>query len=160
VKPDKITAIFAGKKLNHLRCKNNGFSVFGGGMKIRILLGSSLFAFAVLILVVTTSCQAGGDNRLVTVMNPAMSPDLVERVSLTPRLDTLEGKTIYLYDTLWGGPEANLSVYEEMRDWFSRNIPSVNIVIHQGPGWMADDQEILKIIDEKKVDGILIGISG
>ena len=128
-------------------------------MKRKILSGSVLFALSVLILT-GTSCQSNGDNRLITVLNPAMSPNFVERVPLAPRLDTLEGKTIYLYDTLCGGPEANRSVYEEMRDWFSRNMPSVNIVIHQGPGWMADDQEILKIIDEKKVDGIIIGISG
>jgi hypothetical protein len=108
----------------------------------------------------TTSCQAGGDGRLITVLSPAMSAALAERVPLTQRLDTLEGKTIYLYDTEWGGPEAANSVYEEMKAWFAKNHPSTNVVIHKGSGWMSYDKGFLQVVKAKKVDGVLIGISG
>jgi len=130
-------------------------------MKRKILLKSALLALVVLIAIGTTSCQSGGgDGRLITVLNPAMTVNLAERVPLTPRLDTLEGKTIYFYDTQWGGPEAANSVYEEMKIWFAKNIPSAKIVIHKGPGWMSYDKAFLKEITDKKVDGVLIGISG
>jgi len=130
-------------------------------MKRKILFGSALLALAGLISLGMTSCQTeGGDGRLITVLNPAMTAKLAERVPLTPRMDTLEGKTIYLYDTQWGGPEAANSVYEEMQAWFAKNIPSAKIVIHKGPGWMSYDKGFLKEIVEKKVDGVVIGISG
>ena len=131
-------------------------------MKRKILFEGALFALVGLILIVTTSCQTGGEERAITVLNPALPANFAERVPLAPRLDSLDGKTIYLYDTQWGGPEANNSVFEEMKGWFAKNLPSVKVVIHKGPGWMAtaNDQAILKEIVEKKVDGILLGISG
>jgi len=130
-------------------------------MKRKILLGSSLLALVVLTVIGTTACLSNsGDGRLITVLNPAMTVNLAERAPLTQRLDTLEGKTIYLYDTQWGGPQAANSVYEEMKDWFAKNIPSVKVVIYKGPGWMSYDKSFLKEITDKKVDGVLLGISG
>ena len=130
-------------------------------MKKRILFGSILFVITVLISIGTMACQSGdADSRLVTVLNPAMSANFAERVPLTPRLDTLEGKTIYLYDMQWGGPVFNNSVYLEMQAWFARNMPSVNIVIHRGLSWMQFDEAFVKLVAEKKIDGVLIGISG
>jgi len=110
----------------------------------------------------TGQANAGkaGDARLITVLNPAISEKMVERVPLTPRLDALEGKTIYLYDIQWGGPEAAYSVYEEMQGWFSRNMPSVKTVLHRGSGWMTDDSGFLKVVTDKKVDAVIIGIAG
>jgi hypothetical protein len=54
------------------------------------------------------------------VLNPAISVKMAERVPLVPRLNTLEGKTIYMVDIQWGGPEAAYSVYEEMQAWFAK----------------------------------------
>jgi hypothetical protein len=131
-------------------------------MKRKILLGSILFVIAALISIGTTTSAAGQansgkacDERLITVLNPAISAKIVERVPLTPRLET-----IYLYDTQWGGPDAAYSVYQEMQDWFSRNMPSVKTVIHRGPGWMAQDKQIVKEITANRVDGIILGIAG
>ena len=129
-------------------------------MKRKILLGSTLVLLTGLILIGMTACQSGGEGQLITVLNPAMSQNIAERVPLTPRLDTLEGKTIYLYDTEWGGPEAAKSVYEEMQAWFAKNYPSTTVVIHKGSGWMSYDKGFLQVIKDKKVDGVLIGISG
>jgi len=136
-------------------------------MKRKMLLGSMVFVIAALISIGMTASAAGqansgkaGGERLITVLNPAISAKIAERVPLTPRLSTLEGKTIYLYDTQWGGPDAAASVYEEMQAWFARNMPSVKIVIHKGPGWMAEDKQIVKEITEKKVDAVVLGIAG
>jgi hypothetical protein len=128
-------------------------------MKRKILSGSILLVIVALISISITP-PATSEDRLITVLNPAISTKMVERVPLGPRLNTLEGKTIYLYDTQWGGPEAAYSVYEEMQSWFARNMPSVKTVIHRGPSWMADDPGFLKVVTEKKVDAVIIGIAG
>jgi hypothetical protein len=86
---------------------------------------------------------------------------MAERVPLGPRLNTVEGKTLYLVDMQWGGPEAAYSVFEEMQGWFARNMPSVKIVIKRmSSGPFGDDAGLRKEIVEKKVDGVITGIAG
>jgi hypothetical protein len=120
-----------------------------------------LLALVVLVVFGTMACQpANSSGRLITVLNPALSAKLVERVPLAPRLDTLEGKTIYLYDTQWGGPDAARGVFEEMQAWFAKNMPSVKIIIYRGPNWMQFDEAFVKKVAAEKIDGVLIGISG
>jgi hypothetical protein len=128
-------------------------------MKKKILPGIFLFVMVALISIGITP-PVTSEDRLITVLNPAISTRMVERIPLGPRISTLEGKTVYLYDTQWGGPEAAYSVYEEMQGWFARNMPSVKTVIHRGPSWMADDPGFLKVVTEKKVDAVIIGIAG
>jgi hypothetical protein len=137
-------------------------------MKRKILLGSFLLIAAALISIgrlpsATGQANSGKacDERLITVLNPAISTKMAERVPLVPRLATLEGKTIYLVDMQWGGPEAAYSVYEEMQGWFSRNMPSVKTVIRRMSGGpFGDDPGLRKEIGDKKVDGVIIGIAG
>jgi len=97
---------------------------------------------------------------LITVMNPAISSKMVDRTPLSPRLDTLEGKTLYLVDISWGGPEAGYSVFEEMKSWFAQKMPSVKIVIKRKAGmYTTDDPALWKEI-AKNGNAALIGISG
>ncbi len=91
-------------------------------MKKKILSGIFLLVIVALISIGRTPPATGQantgkvcDDRLIAVMNPAISNKMAERVPLAPRLDTLEGKTIYLVDMQWGGPEAGYSVFEEMQ---------------------------------------------
>jgi hypothetical protein len=120
------------------------------------LPASSLLIIASLVLV---SGRSDGSEK-ITVMNPAVTNTMVERVPLTKRLDSLEDKTIYLVDINWGGPDAGYSVFEEMQIWFSKNMPGVKTVLKrkQGP-YEADDQGLWKEISEKG-DAAVIGISG
>jgi hypothetical protein len=134
----------------------------------RILLGSFLCAMAVLVsigaaLSVTGRADTANarEEQLVTVMNPAISNKMVERIPLGPRADTLEGKTIYMVDLQWGGPDAAYSVYEEMQHWFSRNMPSVKTVIRRSSGGpFGDDPGLRKEIAENGAGGVIIGIGG
>jgi hypothetical protein len=97
---------------------------------------------------------------LITVLNPAIASQMVDRVPLSPRLDTLEGKTLYLVDINWGGPEAAYSVFEEMKDWFAQHIPSLKVVIKRKAGSYTTDDKPLWAEIKKNADAAMIGISG
>ncbi len=85
---------------------------------------------------------------------------MVDRVPLTERLKTLEGKTIFLVDIGWGGENAAPSVYREMKAWFAENMPSVKIEERAVKGFYLQEQpELLKEIGEKG-DAAMIGIAG
>ena len=136
-------------------------------MKNKILFACFLLAIVALVAIGRAPSaigQAGGKttgDQLITVLNPALSTKMVERVPLGARLNSLEGKTLYMVDIQWGGPEAAYSVYEEMQGWFSRNMPSVKAVIRRTSGSMfADDPGLTKEITEKKVDAVIVGIAG
>jgi len=125
-------------------------------MKKIFLPAGSLLMIAALVLV---GGNSNGSEKII-VMNPAITNTMADRVPLTKRLDSLEGKTIYLVDINWGGPEAGYSVFEEMQIWFSKNMPNVKTVLKrkQGP-YEADDPGLWKEIKEKG-DAAMIGISG
>ena len=133
-------------------------------MKRKIILCCAVVVAAALAftgLAPRTTAQRGdAAGPLITVMNPLVESSMVDRAPLSPRLDTLNGKTVYLVDINWGGPDAAYSVFEEIRDWFAKNNPSVNIVIRRKSGmYSADDPALWKEIAEKG-HAALIGISG
>jgi hypothetical protein len=104
--------------------------------------------------------QKAAAKPLITVLNPAIESKMVDRVPLSPRLSTLEGKTIYLVDINWGGPEAAYSVFEEIQSWFAQKMPSVKIVIKRKAGMYSQDDPPLWKEIAKNGNAALIGISG
>jgi hypothetical protein len=98
---------------------------------------------------------------LVTSLNPAITPKLATRIPLTPRLDTLIGKTIYLVDTDWGGMGQNDTILQEMQAWFNEHMPSVKTIIKVKRGnFVTDDPALWKEIADNKGDGVLLGVAG
>jgi len=134
-------------------------------MKRKLLFSNVLLAFAVLILSGIAPAQtsrnvAASKDKLVTVLNPAIADKLAARVPLAPRLDTLEGKTIYLVDTNYEGM-GRTPVLEEMQAWFARNMPSVKIIFKLKSGnYAADDPALWKEIAVNKGNGVIIGVAG
>jgi hypothetical protein len=115
-------------------------------------------AALVIILIAVYATAYSSEN--LRVLNPTPPNRMVDRVPLTPRLDTLEGKTIFLVDIGWGGPQAAPSIYAEMKAWFAQNMPSVKVEVRQIKGsYMQDQPELWKEIKEKG-HAAMIGISG
>jgi hypothetical protein len=67
--------------------------------------------------------MAGGGR--ITVLNPMGYPPEVTHKSLAPRLETLDGKTIYLVDCRFDDSEILL---KQIQMWFAEHMPSVRTV--------------------------------
>ena len=65
----------------------------------------------------------------ITVLNPMGTPPAIQAKEMAPRLDTLDGKTIYFVNTGYIGTDRLMAV---MTDWFKANNPNTNIVMARG----------------------------
>ena len=130
-------------------------------MKRKLLVSNCLLVAAVLAVsgVVMLSTGCGGASK-ITVLNPAVTEALAERVPLTGRLETLEGKTIYLVDMNYEGI-GGTPVMKEMQSWFAKNMPEVNAIYRLKRGnYISDDPELWKEIKEKGGDAVIMGVAG
>jgi hypothetical protein len=108
-------------------------------------------------LTVVAQLSTADQQELITVMNPAIAGKLAERLPLAPRLDSLEGKTIYMVDNQWGGPEGAYQLFEEMQVWFAENMPGVKTVLRRTAGNMFTDDPALWQEIREKGDAAIIG---
>lgn len=114
-------------------------------------------ALLIIFLIAVCSTAYASENK-IRVLNPTPPNRMADRVPLAPRLDTLEGKTIFMIDIGWGGEHTAPSIYREMVAWLAENIPSVKIE-HRFGAWGADQTELLKEIGEKG-DAAIFGVAG
>jgi hypothetical protein len=84
---------------------------------------------------------------LVEGLNPKGTPPPIQVIPMAPRLDRLDGKTVWLVDT---GFEGGGMLLEQVRLWFNRNMPTVNVIFRRKAGpYMEDDPALWKEIKEK-----------
>jgi hypothetical protein len=77
--------------------------------------------------------------RLV-VHNPMGYPPRVNPKPMAPRLDTLDGKTIFLVDCRFDDADILL---QQLKNWFSENLPNVNTPLVQlSSTYLKDDPEL------------------
>lgn len=62
----------------------------------------------------------------ITVLHPVGYPPKITAKPLAPRLDTLDGKTIYLVDCRFDDSDVFLG---QMQAWFRERMPGVNAVV-------------------------------
>lgn len=97
------------------------------------------------------------EGRLVQTVEGAAGGTAVAP-SLAKRLDTLEGKTVYLVDTGFGG---SFKFMRELERWFASNMPSVTTVRERKPGGpFADDNDALWEQIKKRGDAAVLGVGG
>jgi hypothetical protein len=90
---------------------------------------------------------------VITVLNPLGTPPPIEVKKMAPRLNKLDGKTIYLINT--GFPNSG-RLLEEIGKWFKANYPKTNIVMSRAgmdnipPNVMAEIKE--------KADAVILGV--
>jgi hypothetical protein len=97
-------------------------------------------------------------NSLCTVLDPRGQPtSVVQPAPLAPRLDTIQGKTIYLIDVGFGG---GWEFLEEAVGWFARNQPGVKAVLQHKKGIMFVDEPEMWAEVKEKADAVIFGVGG
>lgn len=89
-----------------------------------------------------------GSEPKVTALSPKGTPPPINRFPMAPRLNTIDGKTIYLVDTGFFGADVLL---EQIAAWFGRNMPSVKTVLRKKAGTYPEDDP--KLWAEIKANG-------
>lgn len=124
-------------------------------MKRTSLPGTAAAIFTFILCALATAGYSAEEK--ITVMNPAIAGNLAERVPLSPRIDSLQGKTIYMVDNQWGGPEGAYQLFEEIQSWFARNMPDTKVILRRTKDNMfGDDPALWKEISEQG-DAAIIG---
>lgn len=90
----------------------------------------------------------------IAVHDPRGYPPKVEGKRLAPRLQSLDGKLIYLVDCLFDNSEVFM---EELRQWFAEHLPAVNTkIIRPRESWVDDPGMRAKIAEDG--DGAILGV--
>jgi hypothetical protein len=96
--------------------------------------------------------MAGGDK--IAVLHPMGYPPTVTHKPLAPRLETLDGKTVYLVDCLFD----NSAVFmDQLQQWFGEHLPAVDTRIIKPKETWADDPEMRAAIAADG-DAAILGI--
>jgi hypothetical protein len=91
----------------------------------------------------------------ITVLNPMGTPPPIQLKLPAPRLDTLDGKTIYFVNTGYIGTDRLMGV---MVDWFKANNPKTNVEYRVSKGGMAGvDRDLWAEIGQKG-DAAILGL--
>jgi hypothetical protein len=95
---------------------------------------------------------------LATVLNPEIQDKVADLSPLAARLDTLDGKTVYLVDVGFGGHAGGYSLLTEMQKWFAKNRPQVNTVLRRKAGAFGVDDPDLWAEIRAKGHAMIIGV--
>jgi len=80
---------------------------------------------------------------LITVHDPRGHPPKVTGKRLASRLQSLDGKIVYLVDCLFDNSAAFM---EQLRDWFATHLPAVETrIIKPRESWVDDPEMRAKI---------------
>ena len=92
---------------------------------------------------------------LTTVLNPMGYPPRVRPREMAPRLDTLEGKTVYLVDCRFDDADLFL---QQMQAWFAEHLPSVRAeLIRLSSVYTRDDPDTWQKITATG-DAAIVGV--
>ena len=89
----------------------------------------------------------------ITVLNPMGTPPPIQAKAMAPRLETLDGKTIYFVNTGYIGTDRLMA---EMMAWFKQNHPKTNLVLKSGS--MTSITPALQAEIAEKADAAIVGL--
>lgn len=78
--------------------------------------------------------------------------------NMAPRLDSLNGKTVYLVNQGFGGSDLFMKQFQA---WFAENMPDVKTVLKRKTGFIfRDDTKDLWEEIKAKGDAVIFGVAG
>lgn len=97
---------------------------------------------------------SAGQARLV-VHNPLGYPPAVTRKTPAPRLDGLDGRTIFLIDSRF---DDSTRLLEQVRIWFAENMPGVRVLLVPMSGYYGRDDPELWARARDEADAVIFGV--
>ena len=90
----------------------------------------------------------------LTVHDPRGYPPKVTGKRLAPRLESLDGKVVYLVDCLFDNSEVFMT---ELREWFAEHLPEVKTpIIKPRESWVDDPDMRARVV--KDGDAAILGV--
>jgi hypothetical protein len=85
--------------------------------------------------------KGAASEQKLTAVSPKGTPPAVQLFSMAPRLNSLDGKTIYVVDAT--GFFGSDKLLQNMQAWFQQNMPGVKTVFRKKAGiYGADDPKL------------------
>jgi hypothetical protein len=92
--------------------------------------------------------------QLITVHDPRGFPPKVTGKQLAPRLESLDGKTVYLVDCLFDNSEVFMN---QLHDWFGEHLPTVDVrMIKPRQSWVDDPD--MRAVVAADGDAAILGV--
>lgn len=86
-------------------------------------------------------------NEKIVVMNPMGYPPTINQLGMASRLDSLDGKTVYLVDCRFDDGDI---LMQQMQAWFAEHLPQVKTELRRKSGVYTErDPELYEEIREK-----------
>jgi len=101
------------------------------------------------------------DSPMFAIHDPVYQPrdtaEALGAMKMAPRLDSLNGKTVYLVNTGFAGGKEFM---EELQEWFTKNRPEIKTELrNKQTSMFTDEPELWKEIKENG-DAAIIGVGG
>jgi len=122
---------------------------------IALLFLSLFYIYPIFKTPVQAQAQAGEPQ--ITVLSPRGQPPAIQLKQMAPRLDSLDGKTVYLVNDGYLGTDILLG---EMQAWFKANMSEVTTIYKMKGGmggFTAEDPALWAEIKEK-ADAVIMGM--
>jgi hypothetical protein len=91
----------------------------------------------------------------LTVLNPLGQPPPIDRIPMAPRIDNLDGKTIYIVDVAFTDTH---QLFTEMQSLLSEKYPKTKWEVRTKAGAYADDDKALWAEIKEKGHAMIMGV--
>ena len=91
------------------------------------------------------------------VNQPRDTADKLGHLKMASRLDSLEGKTVFLVNTGFAGGKEFI---EELDNWFKQNRPNIKTEVRHKKTSMFTDEPELWVEVKQKGDAAILGVGG
>ena len=110
---------------------------------------------AVLLAVFLFSGLLSAQEPKLTVLNPLGQPPPIDRIPMAPRIDNLEGKTIYIVDIAFTDTH---QLFTEMQKLLSEKYPRTKWEVRTKAGSYGDDDQKLWAEIKKNGHAMIMGV--
>jgi hypothetical protein len=107
------------------------------------------------LLLCALMAAASAQDAKIAVLNPRGNPPPTPLVPMTPRPAGLDGKTVYFVDIKY---EGGASLLRAIMNWFTKNIPTANLVFREKAGSYEQEDAKLWAEIKEKGDAVIMAV--